>query len=53
MECHQDIARGYVKGDRVVAETFWAELTEKLNSSGPPTKDCNGWKKPGQTGRCT
>lgn len=45
MDAHQDIAKGYVKGDRVAAEALWAELTAKLNSSGPPTKDLNGWKK--------
>lgn len=45
MESNQDIARGFVKGDRVISETKWIQLTEKLNHSGPPTKDCNGWKK--------
>ncbi|KAI8126463.1 hypothetical protein CVS40_3537 [Lucilia cuprina] len=45
MEQHQDIAKGYVKGDRVTNEALWIILTEKLNSSGPPSNDCNGWKK--------
>ncbi|KAI8115180.1 hypothetical protein CVS40_12557 [Lucilia cuprina] len=45
MESHVDIARGYVKGDRVVKEALWADLAKKLNSCGPPTKDLNGWKK--------
>lgn len=45
MESNQDIARGYVKGDKVLKESLWNNLTEKLNSSGPPTKDCSGWKK--------
>ncbi|KNC30981.1 hypothetical protein FF38_01550 [Lucilia cuprina] len=45
MESHVDIARGYVKGDRVVKSALWADLAKKLNSCGPPTKDLNGWKK--------
>ncbi|XP_065357796.1 uncharacterized protein LOC135951962 [Calliphora vicina] len=45
MENNQDIAKGFVKGDKVAKELLWKNLTEKLNSSGPPTKDCSGWKK--------
>lgn len=45
MECHQDIARGFVKGDRVITDAHWSQLTDNLNSCSPPTKDCNGWKK--------
>lgn len=45
MEQHQDIARGYTKGDRVVVEEHWLSLAKNLNSSGPPTKDASGWKK--------
>ncbi|XP_050339417.1 uncharacterized protein LOC126765722 [Bactrocera neohumeralis] len=45
MEQHPDIAKNYVKGDRVAAEALWAELAKELNSQGPPQKDINGWKK--------
>lgn len=45
MENHRDLARGYTKGDKVVVESLWSELTEQLNSSGPPCKDTKEWKK--------
>lgn len=45
MDKHHDIARGYVKGDKVVVDSLWTELTALLNSSGPPSKTCKEWKK--------
>lgn len=45
MEKHHDIARGYVKGDKVIVESLWSKLTKLLNSSGPPSKTCKEWKK--------
>lgn len=45
MEQHTDLARNFIKGDRLVADALWAELAGKLNSEGPPQKDINGWKK--------
>ncbi|XP_037931785.1 uncharacterized protein LOC119666577 [Teleopsis dalmanni] len=45
MELHKEIATGFVKGDKVVTDQLWAELTGELNSHGPPSKDIQGWKK--------
>lgn len=45
MDKHHDIARGYVKGDKVVVDSLWTELTALLNSSSPPSKTCKEWKK--------
>lgn len=45
MEKHRDIARGFVKGDKVKADALWRELVEDLNAHGPPHKDISGWKK--------
>lgn len=45
MENHPDLARGFAKGDRCEIEQLWAELTENLNSSGPPQKEVVAWKK--------
>ncbi|XP_017472035.1 PREDICTED: uncharacterized protein LOC108363249 [Rhagoletis zephyria] len=45
MEENPDLAKNFVKGDRVIAEEKWKELTTLLNAEGPPQKDVNGWKK--------
>ena len=45
MKQHQDLARGLIKGDRVLRQELWAELTLHLNASGPPTKDVSAWKR--------
>ncbi|XP_059218236.1 uncharacterized protein LOC131996765 [Stomoxys calcitrans] len=45
MRNHQDIAKGFVKGDKVVVEDLWKELSGQLNAAGPPTKDVSNWKK--------
>ncbi|XP_075162764.1 uncharacterized protein LOC142235395 [Haematobia irritans] len=45
MEKNSDIAKGFVKSDRVVADKKWQDLTVSLNSVGPPIKDIAGWKK--------
>lgn len=45
MEQHPDLARGFVKGDRVHFEKLWVDLTSDLNASGPPTKEVSAWKK--------
>ncbi|XP_061397340.1 uncharacterized protein LOC133333021 [Musca vetustissima] len=45
MRNNQDIARGFVKGDKVVQDKLWADLCDELNASGPPTKDIANWKK--------
>ncbi|XP_017477421.1 PREDICTED: uncharacterized protein LOC108367340 [Rhagoletis zephyria] len=45
MESHQDLAKNFVKSDRVNAEEKWKELAMLLNAEGPPQKDVNGWKK--------
>ncbi|XP_026846742.1 uncharacterized protein LOC113566222 [Drosophila persimilis] len=39
------LAKGFVKGDRVVVDAKWAELCGALNAVGPPIKDALGWKK--------
>ncbi|XP_036339817.1 uncharacterized protein LOC118749153 [Rhagoletis pomonella] len=45
MRSNQELARGFVKGDRTAAEAKWSQLTTDLNAIGPPCKDVNGWKK--------
>ncbi|XP_043063792.1 uncharacterized protein LOC108101356 [Drosophila ficusphila] len=45
MKDKPDLARGFVKGDRVAAEAKWADLAGALNAIGPPIKDVAGWKK--------
>ncbi|XP_036348010.1 uncharacterized protein LOC118757403 [Rhagoletis pomonella] len=45
MQQNEGIAKGYSKGDRVLIEAKWAELTSSLNAVGPPCKDLGGWKK--------
>lgn len=45
MEEHDNLAKGYFKGDRVLADDLWKDLSVKLNSLGPPEKDVCGWKK--------
>ncbi|XP_044248480.1 uncharacterized protein [Drosophila takahashii] len=40
-----DIARGFVKGDRVAVDAKWSALAAELNPAGPPVKDVSGWKK--------
>lgn len=45
MEQHTDLARGFVKGDRVSYEELWVELAGELNASGPPKKEVSAWKK--------
>ncbi|XP_033250527.1 uncharacterized protein LOC108159375 isoform X1 [Drosophila miranda] len=45
MKDNPDLAKGFVKGDRVVVDAKWAELCGALNAVGPPIKDALGWKK--------
>lgn len=45
MEKHKDLARGFVKGDKVFFEQLWEELAKELNAFGPPTKQVPAWKK--------
>lgn len=46
MEKYPNIASGYSKtGKSDDINRLWLNLTEKLNSAGPPCKDVNGWKK--------
>ncbi|XP_043064699.1 uncharacterized protein LOC122320573 [Drosophila ficusphila] len=45
MKGKPDLARGFVKGDRVAAEAKWADLAGALNAIKPPIKDVAGWKK--------
>lgn len=45
MEQHQDMARGFVKGDKVCFEQLWTELANELNASEPPSKEVPAWKK--------
>ncbi|XP_075149355.1 uncharacterized protein LOC142240457 [Haematobia irritans] len=45
MDENPNIAKGFVKGDRLHADEKWARLTASLNSAGPPVKDVNSWKK--------
>ena len=45
MESKPALAKIFFKGDREAAESLWADLAKKLNSSGPPQKDVSGWKK--------
>ncbi|XP_017462706.1 PREDICTED: uncharacterized protein LOC108356085 [Rhagoletis zephyria] len=45
MENNPDIAKGYTKRDKPLVNALWEELTNSLNSAGPPQKDANGWKK--------
>lgn len=44
MEEHDDLAKGYFMGYRVLADDLWKDLSVKLNSLGPPEKDVYGWK---------
>ncbi|XP_036342958.1 uncharacterized protein LOC118752213 [Rhagoletis pomonella] len=45
MENNPDIAKGYTKRDKALVNALWQELSNSLNSAGPPQKDANGWKK--------
>ncbi|XP_050338534.1 uncharacterized protein LOC126764899 [Bactrocera neohumeralis] len=45
MEAHKDIARGFVKGDKVKSDALWKQFAAELNKHGPPEKDISGWKK--------
>lgn len=45
MESHPDMAKGFVKGDKVKHDQMWVELTNKLNACGPPNRDTATWKK--------
>ncbi|XP_017476075.1 PREDICTED: uncharacterized protein LOC108366254 [Rhagoletis zephyria] len=45
MEVNPDIAKGFFRGDKVSLEEKWRQLTESLNSQGPPIKNTNEWKK--------
>ena len=45
MEAQPAVAKNFIKGDRVAAESLWADLAKKVNANGPPQKDANGWKK--------
>ncbi|XP_039968475.1 uncharacterized protein LOC120780276 [Bactrocera tryoni] len=45
MKLNQDLARGFIKGDRTIAADKWHALVCKLNAAGPPIKDIAGWKK--------
>ncbi|KAH8284087.1 hypothetical protein KR054_009604, partial [Drosophila jambulina] len=42
-----DLARGYIKGNKVAADAKWSDLKNALNAVGPPIKDVGGWKKVG------
>ncbi|KAH8343964.1 hypothetical protein KR084_002646, partial [Drosophila pseudotakahashii] len=42
---NEDIARGFVKGDRVALDAKWSALAAELNAAGPPVKNVSGWKK--------
>ncbi|XP_050340044.1 uncharacterized protein LOC126766190 [Bactrocera neohumeralis] len=44
MESPKDIARGFVKGDKVKVDALWKEVVTELNLHGPPQKDISGWK---------
>ncbi|XP_039951354.1 uncharacterized protein LOC120768649 [Bactrocera tryoni] len=39
MKLNQDLARGFIKGDRTIAADKWHALVCKLNAAGPPIKD--------------
>ena len=45
MEAQPALAKNFVKGYRVAADSLWTDLAKKMNSNGPPHKDANGWKK--------
>ncbi|XP_039968382.1 uncharacterized protein LOC120780171 [Bactrocera tryoni] len=45
MKLNQDLARGFIKGDRTIAADKRHALVCKLNAAGPPIKDIAGWKK--------
>ncbi|KAH8247509.1 hypothetical protein KR038_005385, partial [Drosophila bunnanda] len=45
MKKNPDLAKGFVKGDRVASDAKWSDLTNALNAIGPPIKDVGGWKK--------
>uniref|UniRef100_A0A0K8VY11 Uncharacterized protein n=1 Tax=Bactrocera latifrons TaxID=174628 RepID=A0A0K8VY11_BACLA len=42
---HKDIARGFVKGDKVKVDALWKEVLTELNLHGAPQKDISGRKK--------
>lgn len=45
MREHQDVARGFSKGDKVTQDKLWSKLETSLNASGPPRKEKGEWKK--------
>ena len=45
MESQPALAKNVFKGNRVAAESLWADLAKKMNSSGTPQKDVSGGKK--------
>ncbi|XP_050339521.1 uncharacterized protein LOC126765893 [Bactrocera neohumeralis] len=40
-----DLAKNFVKGNRVAVEALWADVAKMLTSEGPQRTDVNGWKK--------
>ena len=45
MEMNPQLAKGFLKSDRLEGEKLWQTISGDLNSIGPPKKDCCGWKK--------
>lgn len=47
MEQHEDLANGRLNcsSARVTGDALWQELSEQLNSIGPPVRSNEGWKK--------
>ena len=42
MESQPALAKNVFKGNRVAAESLWADLAKKMKSGGPPQKDVSG-----------
>ncbi|XP_054084549.1 uncharacterized protein LOC128921334 [Zeugodacus cucurbitae] len=45
MKLHPDIAKGFSQRAPGELNSFWEEISNKLNALGPPIKDRTGWKK--------
>ncbi|XP_054089445.1 uncharacterized protein LOC128922543 [Zeugodacus cucurbitae] len=45
MKLHPDIAKGFSQRAPGDLNSFWEEISNKLNALGPPIKDRTGWKK--------
>lgn len=45
MKDHPDLARGFIKGDKLAQDELWNSLKDELNLAGSPYKDTTSWKK--------